>query len=136
MSGGAFVSWAAYLGLITIKDPWLAIYGYRLTTIVLTIAAVGEFVADKLPWIPSRKTLFPFAGRIIAGALSGAAIGVSADGPLFGAIAGIAGALIGTIGGHRLRADLAGRLGRDLPSALIEDAIVILLCMTAIFLAK
>jgi uncharacterized membrane protein len=44
---------------------------------------------------------------------------------LTGLVAGIAGATIGTLGGHALRARLAAALGRDRPAALIEDAVAI-----------
>ena len=39
-----------------------------------------------------------------------------------GKLAGIAGAVIGTLAGHAFRAQLAQALGRDRPAALIEDA--------------
>jgi uncharacterized membrane protein len=40
-----------------------------------------------------------------------------------GALAGIVGAVIGTLAGHAFRAWLAGAFGRDRPAAFIEDAI-------------
>jgi uncharacterized membrane protein len=42
-----------------------------------------------------------------------------------GAIAGIIGAVIGTLGGAAFRARLAATFGKDLPAALIEDAVAI-----------
>jgi uncharacterized membrane protein len=42
-----------------------------------------------------------------------------------GLIAGILGAVIGTVGGYAFRARLASAFGKDRPAALIEDAIAI-----------
>jgi len=44
---------------------------------------------------------------------------------LGGMIAGIIGAVIGTLGGRAFRAKLATALGSDRPAALIEDAVAI-----------
>jgi uncharacterized membrane protein len=44
---------------------------------------------------------------------------------LGGLFAGIVGAIIGTLGGHAFRARLAAAFKKDLPAALIEDAIAI-----------
>ena len=40
-------------------------------------------------------------------------------------VAGVVGAVIGTLGGAAVRAKLAQAFGRDLPAALIEDAVAI-----------
>jgi uncharacterized membrane protein len=45
---------------------------------------------------------------------------------LAGGAAGVIGAIVGTLGGHAFRARLAASFGRDLPAALIEDAIAVL----------
>jgi uncharacterized membrane protein len=42
-----------------------------------------------------------------------------------GLLAGIAGAVIGTLGGHAFRARLAKAFGSDRPAAFIEDAVAI-----------
>jgi uncharacterized membrane protein len=121
----ALVSWAAHLGWLNLSDTWLAFLSAVWTPRILTLFAVGEFVADQLPSMPSRKAPPGFVGRIVSGAISGAALG-SAGGTLVGGmIAGIAGAVIGTLGGHAFRAQLAASFRRDRPAAFIEDAIAI-----------
>jgi uncharacterized membrane protein len=40
--------------------------------------------------------------------------------------------VLGTLGGSALRARLAKAIGRDLPAALIEDAIAIVLAILAV----
>jgi uncharacterized membrane protein len=125
MTAPAAVSWAAYLGRLHLGGTWLAFLGYRWTPWILTLLAVGELVVDKLPSTPSRTAPMGFAGRIVTGALSGAAIGTAGGTMIGGAIAGIAGAAVGTLGGHSFRMRLAAALRNDRPAAFIEDAIAI-----------
>ena len=90
-----------------------------------TSLAAGELVTDQLPSTPSRTVPVQFGARIAMGALSGAAFGRAGGSLLFGAVAGIVGAVIGTLGGRTARARLAAVSGRDPPAALIEDAVAI-----------
>jgi len=122
----AAVSWAAYLGWLPLEGTPLAFLGYTITPYIFTILALVELVGDQLPSTPSRKVPMQFAARIISGAFSGAAIGISGGVGIVGLIAGIIGAVLGTFGGHEFRRRLALALGKDLPAALIEDAIAIL----------
>jgi uncharacterized membrane protein len=50
---------------------------------------------------------------------------VSAGALAGGLVAGVIGAVIGTLGGAELRGRLARAVGRDLPIALLEDAVAI-----------
>ena len=85
--------------------------------------AIGELIADQLPKTPSRKVPVQFGARIVSGALCGAAIGAAAGMLAGGVAAGIVGAVIGTLGGAEARGRLARAFGRDMPVALIEDAV-------------
>jgi uncharacterized membrane protein len=122
----AVVSWAASLGYLDLSGTWLAFLGYRFTPWVFSAIAIAELVSDQLPGTPSRKVPVQFTARIVMGALSGAALGVSGGMLLTGAVPGAAGAVIGTYGGAALRGRLAAAFGRDLPAALIEDAVAII----------
>jgi uncharacterized membrane protein len=126
MTAPAVVSWAARLGWIHLNSSWLAFLGYSWTPWILSIAALGELIIDKLPSTPSRKAPPSFAFRIISGSISGAAIGVSHGSLLVGLLGGAVGALIGTLGGAAARSALAKMFGRDLPAALLEDAVAII----------
>ena len=66
-----------------------------------------------------------FAGRLITGTLSGAAIGTSAGHALWGALAGLVGAVVGTLGGVRVRTWITRAFQYDHAAAVIEDAVVI-----------
>jgi uncharacterized membrane protein len=125
MTAPAAASWAVYLGMIDASGSPLAFMGYRYTPWILSVLAVAELFADQHPSTPSRKVPYQFGARIVTGALAGATIGVAGDMWEIGAVLGAIGAVIGTLGGAAARARLAASFGRDLPAALIEDAVAI-----------
>lgn len=130
------VSWVATRGTLDLSGHWLAFLGYRWTPWLLSIAALGELVNDKLPATPSRKVPPQFAVRIVSGALSGAAIAAPSANWIAGTVCGVAGAVVGTLGGARARGALAGAFGRDLPAALVEDAIAIVCGLASVVAAS
>jgi uncharacterized membrane protein len=121
----AAVSWAAWLGWLPLQGTPLAFLGHAAAPWILSVLALGELVGDQLAKTPSRKVPVQFGTRLLTGALSGAAIGASAQQLLIGLVLGLLGAVIGTLGGAAARARLAGAFGRDLPAALIEDLVAI-----------
>lgn len=125
MTAPAAVSWAAYLGWIDLSQSWLAFLGYSWTPWIFTLLAIAELISDQLPSTPSRKVPPQFATRVIVGALTGAALGISGGMLVVGLIAGVVGAVAGTYGGAAVRSRLAASFGRDLPAALIEDAVAV-----------
>jgi len=125
MTAPAAVSGAAYLGVLPLAGTPLAFLGHPVTCAILVVLAIGELIADQLPKTPSRKVPIQFGTRIVTGALSGAALGAAGGMLIGGLIAGAVGAVIGTLGGAAGRAQLAKAFGRDLPAALIEDAVAI-----------
>jgi uncharacterized membrane protein len=59
-------------------------------------------------------------------ALSGAALGATSASWIVGLMAGVIGAIVGTLGGYEFRVRLVKATGgKDLPIALLEDAIAI-----------
>jgi len=126
MTAPAAVSWAARLGWLHLEGTWLAFLGFAATPYIMSLLAIGELIADQLPSTPSRKAPSGFTARIVTGALCGAALGASAQVLIGGMLAGIIGAVIGTLGGYEFRVRLVKATGgRDLPIALLEDAIAI-----------
>jgi len=125
MTAPAAISWAAALGWLPSAGTPLAFLGAAITPWIFTVLAMGELVTDKLPKAPSRKVPIQFGGRLIGGAVSGAAIGTAAGSIWIGAALGVIGAVIGTLGGAAARGRLAAAFGRDLPAALIEDAVAV-----------
>ena len=119
------MSWAAYLGWLPLEGTPLAFLGYTVTPYIISILAIVELIGDQLPATPSRKTPMQFGARIITGAFSGAAIGLGSGSWIAGLVAGVIGAVIGTLGGAEVRRRLAESFGKDMPAALIEDAVAI-----------
>lgn len=127
MTAPAAVSWAASLGYLRLQNTWLAFLGYSAAPYILSFLAIGELITDKLPKTPSRKAPVPFIGRLLSGALSGAALAAESGGMAGGLLAGALGAVAGTLGGYELRVRLVRATGgKDLPIALLEDAIAII----------
>ena len=127
MTPVAAVSWAARLGWLKLDGTPLAFLGYAATPWIATLAAIAELINDKLPKTPSRKVPPAFIARILMGAMCGAAIGATAGALAGGLVVGAIGAVVGTLGGAEFRGRLARAAGRDLPIALLEDAIAIAL---------
>jgi uncharacterized membrane protein len=125
MTAPAVVSWGARLGWLHLENTWLAFLGAPVTPYILSLLAIGELVADKLPNTPSRKAPVGFVARIVMGAVCGAALGASQSW-IGGLLAGALGAVAGTLGGYEFRSRLVRAIGgKDLPIALLEDAIAI-----------
>jgi uncharacterized membrane protein len=129
MTAPAAVSWAAYLGWIDLHRSPLQWMGSRIAVVLFTLAAVGELVADKLPRTPNRTAAGPLVGRIVLGGLAAAGLAVSVgESLLVGAVLGGVGAVLGAFIGYQIRRRaVQGLGGRDLPVALLEDLLAIVL---------
>jgi uncharacterized membrane protein len=92
---------------------------------VLGVCAIGEYIVDTMPWIPSRTMPLGVVVRAFSGAIAGWLV-ASMHGGSFagGVVAGVIGALLGTYGGHATRIAAIARIGA-LPAAILEDAVAI-----------
>ena len=127
LTAPAVVCWAAHFGWINFAGTKLVFIGKPLTLAFVTLLAVVELVADKLPRTPARTAPIGLGARIFFGAASAITLAVSARvNPVLAAVVGIVGALVGTFAGYNLRHALVAR-GRfpDFAVALAEDAIAI-----------
>jgi uncharacterized membrane protein len=124
MTAPAAVAWGTRLGWLRLNDTPLAFLGTAPAAYILAVVMVAELVTDKLPFTPSRTRPGPFAGRIISGALSGAALAAGTGESLtLGVLLGALGAVLGTLGGYRARVGLVSSLKvPDYVVALAEDA--------------
>ena len=128
MTAPAAVSWAAYLGWLPVGNSWAWFMGHWLTPWIFSAARPCR--TDHRPAAERRRAArcrMQFGARLVTGALCGAAIGASAGATVAGLVAGVIGAVIGTLGGYEARKRLvAATGGRDLPVALVEDAVAVL----------
>jgi uncharacterized membrane protein len=127
LTGPALVCWAAHMGWINLEGSRLVFMESPLATYGFSALALGELVADKLPFVPNRTSPGPLFGRVVLGALSGATLCAAGGQSLAaGAIVGGAGGAIGAFGGYQARARLVetSRLP-DWVIALSEDVIAV-----------
>jgi uncharacterized membrane protein len=127
MTAPAVVAWAAHLQWLDLHGTRLSFLGSPVTVGIITLLAVGELVADKLPGTPNRTTAIPLFCRILTGALCGAAICVGGGGTVpFGAAVGAVGGVAGAFAGYSVRHALVQNLKlRDRVVAVAEDLIAI-----------
>lgn len=123
----AVIAWAAHFDLLNLYASPLAFMGSRVAVAIFSIFAIGELIADKLPWIPKRTAPAPLLGRFLTGGLCGAclcaAVGQSlVVGALVGGIGGVAGAFLG----YHVRRSLVTNLHiKDFIVAVCEDLFAI-----------
>ena len=124
----AVLCWFAYLKYLPLGGTWGFWAGMLVSAIVFTVLALGEWIGDALPGTPNRTELLPLLGRLSFGGLTGGLAATAMKGPLLeGFILGMIGAAAGTFVGFMLRGFFAERCGRDLPVAVAEDGIALLL---------
>jgi uncharacterized membrane protein len=123
----ALVSWAAHLGWLDLSDSRLSFLGSRAAIITLSLLALAELVADKLPKTPKRTDLGPLVFRAITGGFSSMAICASAhQSTVIGTILGILGSIAGAFAGYEIRHRLVEAFGLpDFGVALAEDIVAI-----------
>ncbi|HEY6764061.1 MAG TPA: DUF4126 family protein [Candidatus Sulfotelmatobacter sp.] len=127
MTAPAVVAWAAHLGGIGLSGTTLGFMGSSWCVGISTLAALGEFVGDLMPWVPSRISAFPLAARIAVGAFTGTCLGVAGGMSLVApALSGALGAGIGAFGGYYARKKLVQSLRvPDAVIAIAEDLVAV-----------
>jgi uncharacterized membrane protein len=127
LTAPAVVSCAGHFGWLHFAGTKLSFMSHPAVLIVLTILAVVELIADKLPKTAARTEPLGLIARIVLGGMCGVALATSAGGSLPTAgTAGIIGALVGTFAGYNIRRALVrGTHVPDFAVALIEDVIAI-----------
>jgi uncharacterized membrane protein len=125
MTAPAVIAWGAHFGWLHLDGGLLGFFASKITLIVFSLFAVGELVADKLPFIPGRTQAGPLAVRVILGAMCGAALCIAgAAPPVFGAILGGLGGVAGAFAGYNYRRLLGSKVP-DLALALLEDLVAV-----------
>ena len=110
-----------------LQDTPFAALGSPKVSTALRLMMIGEMVADKTPFVPSRTSPPALLGRALSGALVGATLFVSegrrgTSGAALGALCAVAAAYAG----ERLRVKGTEKLGLpDLALAFVEDRIVL-----------
>jgi len=126
MSAPAVVSQLARLGGSGLSDSKLAWLGSPKSIYTTGAMALGEIIADKLPFIPARTKAGPLVARAVSGGFSGAAIAASKKRSRWlGALCGAAGAIGATYAFYHLRRAATENLNVPNPvAAVVEDVVV------------
>ena len=126
MTAPAVVAWGAHLDWLHLRG-WLAFFASPVSLVIFSLFAVGELIADKLPFIPPRTQPGPLGVRILFGAVCAAALCNSGGtSTVLGAILGALGAVAGTFAGYYYRRLLSrGAAVPDLLVALLEDLVAV-----------
>ena len=130
----AVTAWFARLGKLPVEGTWAAWVAHPAAVGVLTAAAVGEYVGDKLPSSPSRTAPLPLIGRVVLGGLIGAIVATAFKRPIAGGVGlGALGAVAGSYGEYYLRRGLVKGAGlADLPVAISGDAAAVALAIRSL----
>ena len=126
LTAPAAVAWAACGRGILTNTPF-HFMGSRVAAIIFTVLALLELVNDQRPSTPSRLAPAGLITRIVTGGLSGACLAAAdAQSIALGAVLGAVGGVVGAFVGYHARRGLVQALKtRDLPIALLEDAVAI-----------
>jgi len=127
LTAPALVSWAAHLGWLDLSGSRLSFLGSTAAVIILSLLALGELMADKLPKTPNRTDPGPLVFRAITGGFSSLAICASAhQSPVIGTLLGVLGSIAAAFAGYEIRHRLVTMFGLpDLGAALAEDIVAI-----------
>ena len=133
MTGIAVLCWYTHLDQISVTGTWAAWSARRVTAIVFTVLALGEYVGDKLPQTPNRIAPGPLVARLVFGGLCGGIAATAMQGPgLEGVLLGVLGAAIGAFVGFMTRRALVSALGcPDWMIAMPEDLVAIVCAVFA-----
>jgi len=133
----ALICWYAHLGYLPVEGTWAFWAANPITVGIFTLFAIGEYIGDKLPKTPSRVSPFPLVARLAFGGLVGALVATGLKGSaLEGILLSVIGALIGAFGGYNIRRHLTHvNHWPDLPVALIEDGVTLVLSFFALGIA-
>jgi uncharacterized membrane protein len=127
MTAPAVVCWGAHLGWLPLAGSPLGFLAHPLALTIFTIFALGELIADKLPFIPRRTMPGPLIVRLLFGGVCGAALCVSGRVAMpYGALLGALGAVIGAYAGYNYRRRVPGN-GHTMQflAALLEDIVAV-----------
>jgi uncharacterized membrane protein len=125
LTAPAVVAWGAHLNWLNLHGSPLAFMGSTTAVAILSVLAIGELIADKLPTIPKRTAPAPLTARIITGSLCGACLSAAAGKSLLaGALLCGMGAVVGAFLGYGIRRRLDLHI-KDPVIAVCEDTIAI-----------
>ena len=135
LTSPAVVAWAAHFGRLSLGASSLSFISSPITAGILTLLALGEYVADQLPNTPNRTSPPGLIARFVTGTFSAVCILAATNNSIaYGLIGGVA-AIGGAFAGYQLRTRLVEKLRiKDIFVAIPEDLVAIGLALAAVHL--
>jgi uncharacterized membrane protein len=125
LTAPAVVAWGAHLGWLNLHGSPLSFMESTTAVAILSVLAIGELIADKLPMIPKRTAPAPLIGRIVTGSLCGACLCAPTGASLLaGTLLGGIGSVVGAFVGYGIRRHLDLHV-KDLVVAVSEDLVAV-----------
>ncbi|MHC2019939.1 hypothetical protein [Methylobacterium sp. CM6247] len=109
--------------------------GSPVACTLFTTAAIAEMAGDKMPFAPDRRIPPSFAFWLAIGAIGGWALAGRHTSPKTGALAGMAGAVAGTLLGRAARGP-DSRTASGRAKGLAEDAAAVALAVLVVASAE
>jgi uncharacterized membrane protein len=127
LTAPAIVSWAAHIGWLNLHGSRLAFMASTIAVAIFSLLALGELIADKLPWMQKRTAPAPLLARFLTGGLCGACLCAAAGQSLVvGALLGGIWAMVGAYLGYEVRTRVVSNLHiKDFLVAICEDVVAI-----------
>lgn len=127
MTAPAAISWAASNGRLSLGNSPLSLLDSSRAERTTRKLALGEFVSDKTPLLPSRLKPASLLWRLVSGGVCGAAFSASdGENVRSGAALGATGALVGSLLGYAWRTRVIKQWQiPDIAGALLEDALAV-----------
>jgi uncharacterized membrane protein len=131
LTAPAVVAWAAHIGWLDLHSSRLAFMGSTFAVAIFSVLALGELIADKLPWMSNRTAPAPLLARFLTGGLCGACLCAAAGQSLIvGALNGGIWAGVEAFLGYEIRKRLVSNLHtKDFVVAICEDLVAIALAV-------
>lgn len=125
MAAPAMMGRLAHSGDFPVSHSEISFFNCPKAAYTMMVLAAGEAIADKLPFMPKRTKSWSLVGRMLSGALSGAAVcSARKKSVAAGAALGAAAAVGATFAAHKLRERAVEGLHiPDAAIAVVEDVI-------------
>jgi len=125
LTAPAVVAWGAHLNWLNLHGSPLAFMGSTTAVAILSVLAIGELIADKLPMMQKRTAPAPLMARIVTGGLCGACLcAATGQSLIVSAVLGGIGGVIGAFLGYDFRRRLDLHI-KDFLVAICEDVVAV-----------
>ena len=132
-TGIAVVAWAAHVDHIDLDGTPFEFMISHTAVLILSLAALGEYVFDLLPFVPPRTAIPGLVGRFITGSVSAAILLAATRHDIALCILGGIVAIGGAFAGYQARTLLVKKLAvKDFLIAIPEDCVAIGLAVAAV----